>query len=63
VGPSIASGNQTCKPICADLPIEPKKRKKQIKFKQSIFMPIKDKVIFFKKGAKTNTIEKSTVRK
>jgi len=23
VGPSIAAGNQVCKPICADLPIEP----------------------------------------
>jgi hypothetical protein len=23
VGPSIASGNQVCNPICADLPIEP----------------------------------------
>ena len=23
VGPSIASGNQTCRPICADLPIAP----------------------------------------
>jgi hypothetical protein len=23
VGPSIASGNQTCKPICADLPNAP----------------------------------------
>jgi len=34
VGPSIASGNHTCKPNCADFPIEPKKRKKQIIFKQ-----------------------------
>ena len=24
VGPSIASGNQVCKPNCADLPIAPK---------------------------------------
>ena len=23
VGPSIASGSQTCRPICADLPIAP----------------------------------------
>ena len=31
VGPSIASGSHTCKPICADLPIAPKNKKRQIK--------------------------------
>jgi hypothetical protein len=31
VGPSIASGNQVCKPSCADLPMAPKNKKKQIK--------------------------------
>jgi len=31
VGPSIASGNQVCKPICADLPIAPTNKNKQIK--------------------------------
>jgi hypothetical protein len=30
VGPSIASGNQVCNPICADLPTEPINNKKQI---------------------------------
>jgi hypothetical protein len=30
VGPSIASGNQVCKPICADLPITPKNKKNNI---------------------------------
>ena len=35
VGPSIASGNQPCNPNCADLPITPKKRQKQI---QSIIL-------------------------
>lgn len=30
VGPSIASGNQVCKPNCADLPIAPKKSAIQI---------------------------------
>jgi hypothetical protein len=30
VGPSIASGNYVCKPICADLPTAPIKKKKQI---------------------------------
>jgi len=32
VGPSIASGNHVCNPICADLPTAPKNIKKQIKF-------------------------------
>ena len=31
VGPSIASGSQVCKPICADLPITPINKKIQIK--------------------------------
>jgi len=31
VGPSIASGNQICKPICADFPIAPINKKKEIK--------------------------------
>jgi hypothetical protein len=30
VGPSIASGNQTCNPSCADLPIAAHKKKKAI---------------------------------
>jgi len=30
VGPSIASGNHVCKPICADLPIAPIKSNKHI---------------------------------
>ena len=37
VGPSIASGNQVCKPIWADLPIAPTKRRKQIKVKAVIW--------------------------
>jgi len=32
VGPSIASGNHVCNPICADFPTAPKKIKKQIRF-------------------------------
>jgi len=30
VGPSIASGNQICKPICADFPKTPQNNKKDI---------------------------------
>ena len=33
VGPSIASGNQTCKPTWADLPTAPINKNIQIKFK------------------------------
>jgi hypothetical protein len=33
VGPSIASGNQKCKPICADLDITAIKKKIQIELK------------------------------
>ena len=31
VGPSIASGNQVCNPICADLPMAPINKKNDIK--------------------------------
>jgi len=34
VGPSIASGNQICKPICADLPTTPPKNNIEITFKK-----------------------------
>jgi hypothetical protein len=33
VGPSMASGNQVCIPICADLPTAPIRKKKLIKVK------------------------------
>ena len=35
VGPSIESGNHTCKGICADLPIAPMKRQQHIKNNKS----------------------------
>jgi len=38
VGPSIASGNQICKPNCADLPIAPKNKKKPIIKNKSKFL-------------------------
>jgi hypothetical protein len=63
VGPSIASGNHTCNPNCADLPTEPTKRKKQMTFKQLNFEPKIENEIFLKKDDKVKTIEKSTVRK
>ena len=39
VGPSIASGNQVCKPNWADLPTAPTNKKIQINTKISIFHP------------------------
>jgi len=41
VGPSIASGNQVCKPICADFPIAPKNNKIQIRLIIDIKLPPK----------------------
>ena len=39
VGPSIASGNQTCSPSWADLPNAPSSKKRQIKFNKLKFKP------------------------
>jgi hypothetical protein len=41
VGPSIASGNQICKPICADLPTTPPKNNIEITFKKFKEKPLK----------------------
>jgi len=60
VGASIASGNQVCKPTWADLPTEPKNKKKQIKFKQKHSKPKKLMVELLKKEAIAKTTEKST---
>ena len=57
VGASIASGNQVCKPIWADLPTTPKNRNKEI---MSIIEKSKaknEKDVSAKKGAKTKTRE------
>lgn len=63
VGPSIASGNQMCRPICADLPTAPKNSKKVITDKRSIVIP---KIVQSKStalGAKAKTTWYSTVLK
>ena len=39
VGPSIASGNQVCSRICADLPIAPMNSSRQVIVSASAFMP------------------------
>jgi len=46
VGPSIASGSQVCNPICADLPIAPRKRRKPIITRGEIEIPPKRIVLF-----------------
>ena len=60
VGPSIASGNQVCKPIWADLPIAPINKREQITVKTGKSKPRKTKVELTKKGANGNTIWKSS---
>jgi hypothetical protein len=45
VGPSIASGNQVCKPNWADFPIPPIKRKMQIKVTKFILKRKKLQII------------------
>jgi len=57
VGPSIASGNQTCKPIWADLPIAPINKKKQIKFIRLNLIPKKKIILSLNKCIKSNTIK------
>jgi archaellum component FlaF (FlaF/FlaG flagellin family) len=52
-----------CKPNCADLPIEPKNKKKQIVSNTKSSCHKNIKVTLEKKGAKTKTTEKSTVLK
>ena len=55
VGPSIASGSQICKPICADLPIAPKKSKKVITDKRSNSNDKKEKLDPIAQGDNANT--------
>jgi hypothetical protein len=45
VGPSIASGNQECRPICADFPIQAPNKKKHIKSILFILIPKNSKKI------------------
>ena len=63
VGPSIASGNQVCKPIWADLPTTPINKKKQIISKHKRLYPNSEILLLKKKGAIEKIIEKSVVLK
>jgi len=57
VGPSIASGNQVCNPICADFPVAAIKKKKQIKVIALTSNPKKFKVYLCIKGVTAKTVE------
>jgi hypothetical protein len=52
VGPSIASGNHVCNPICADLPMAPIKIKKAITSINFKLKPKNEIISFKKKGIK-----------
>ena len=41
VGPSMASGNHVCKKICADLPMQPRNKSKQINVMTLVSIPKK----------------------
>lgn len=57
VGPSIASGSQTCKPSCADLPTAPKTKKKPNNEKNEIFVFKTKRFVFSNNGAKENNVK------
>jgi len=59
----MASGNQVCNPICADLPTDPINKHKQIKSKQAISKLHNESTTFVKNGDKTNITEKSILLK
>jgi len=61
VGPSMASGNQVCKPNCADLPTTPKNRKNAIISIIFRLKPNKENCSSIKNGNNANTVKKSTV--
>tara|TARA_B100000749_G_scaffold280523_1_gene277103 strand:+ start:8532 stop:8732 length:201 start_codon:yes stop_codon:yes gene_type:complete len=52
VGPSIASGNQVCKPNWADLPTAPNNKKNEIKSNFKTVQFIITKLSFTRKGTK-----------
>ena len=63
VGPSMASGNQVCKKIWADLPIAPMKSNKHIKSTALKFTPKKLILVLSICGICSNTTSKFTVPK
>jgi hypothetical protein len=63
VGPSMASGNHVCNPICADFPMEPINKQRHIISKHGISKVKQVITALVKNGANTNTTEKSILRK
>jgi len=63
VGPSIASGNQVCNPICEDFAIAAIKRKNDIVFNKLKLILIKINFLIKKKGYNINIIVKSNALK
>ena len=60
VGPSMASGSQVCSRNCADLPMAPMKRSRQISVSASTSHARKWMVLPVNDGACANTVSKST---
>src|SRR5665213_3384678 len=60
VGPSIASGNQVCSPICADFPIAPTNSKTQAMVSDGICQPRKLIEVLTAPGVLPNTVSKSS---
>src|SRR6478672_7213970 len=61
VGPSMASGNQVCRPSWADLPIAPTNKSRQRVVRMSTLWPAKMKLLPTMCGAAANTASKSRV--
>lgn len=59
VGPSIASGNQVCKPNCADFPTTPKNKKNATKSAITMSNDRRLAELVKEKGAKVKTVKKS----
>lgn len=60
VGPSIASGNQVCSPICADFPHAPKNNNAAIISIISKLIPKNNIVFPLKNGVNAKTVLKSS---
>jgi len=62
-GPSIASGNHVCNPICADFPIAPINNNTATRLIQKQETPKKELIFILTKGIKLKIIIKSVVLK
>ena len=60
VGPSMASGNQVCRPNCADLPMAPMNSIRQISVSASMCQPKNRMVLPVSDGACAKMVSRST---